>query len=426
MKILLKLALNYSVLIVLFVLLIVVSHSIPKEYLSDNVKNSAITIQEEGLYPKFFNFKLYQLDNYTDALMLNLAVSADSKKPLEAGMINKYYNSGNFWDLAKDTEMVADGNTSTFQTDSYGRYWQGYLVLLRPALCIFDYSQIRILNYILMFTLLAFSALLISKKISKGVMVLFLVSFLLINFPIVPLSMQFSTVFYIALISIVYLLYQRERLNIQDRFLILFFTIGGCTSYLDFLTVPIITLGLPLTIYILSSNIAIKKSIVVIKGSLVWGLGYGLIWASKWIIGGAITGVDILGDAMEWEAVRTSNLYKGMEMTIPAIIEFVYQGLNEKHYLWALYLGFAILVLTLSIYPFLLKSKDSLIQNLYLLLIVSMVPTWYLLLKNHSMEHGWMTWRAIVVSIFAGILFIANTISLKRLNLIFKRISPGK
>ena len=420
MKILFKLISNYLVLIIFFILLLFLAHIIPEKYLSNNVKKSAITIQNEGLYPKFFNLKLYQLDNYTDALMLNLAVSVDSKNPLEAGMINNYYNSGNFWDLAKDTEMIADGNTATLKTDSYGRYWQGYLVILRPALCFFDYGKIRVTNYILLFSLLVLSAFLIAKRISKKVMILFLVSLLLINFPIVPLSMQFSTVFYIALTSIVYLLYQREQLNIQDRFLILFFTIGGCTSFLDFLTVPIVTLGLPLTIYILSSNITIKKSIVVIKGSLVWGLGYGLIWASKWIIGGAITGVDILGDAMEWEGIRTSNLYKGMEMTFPAIIEFVYQGLSEKHYLWTLYLGTALLVLTIAIYPFLLKSKEAFMQNLYLLLIVSMVPAWYLLLKNHSMEHGWMTWRALVVSIFAGILFIINTTSLEKIHSIYK------
>jgi hypothetical protein len=404
----------------------VLSHTIPKEYLAKNVKKSALTIQNEGLYPRFFNFKLYQLDNYTDALMLNLAVSVDSKKPLEAAMINNYYNSGNFWDLAKDTEMVADGNTSTFQTDSYGRYWQGYLTILRPALCIFDHGKIRIINYILLFSLLAISAFLIAKRISIKVMVVFLLSLLLINFPIVPMSMQFSTVFYIALTSIVIILYNRNKFNIQDNFLILFFTIGGFTSFLDFLTVPIVTLGLPITIFILSSDIPKQKSLLVIKGSLVWGLGYGLIWSSKWIIGGAITGVDILKDAMEWEAVRTSNLYKGTEMTIPAIFNFVWQGINESNFLWMFYLVISLLILALAIFPLLLKSKATLIENIYLLLIVSMVPVWFIVLKNHSMEHGWMTWRAIVVAVFAGMLFIANTISMKKIILLFKRPSVKK
>jgi hypothetical protein len=426
MNTLLKLTANYFVLIIIFVLLIFTTHSIPNKYISKNVKKSSLIIQEEGLYRKFFNFKLFQLDNYTDVLMLNLAASVDSKNPLQAGMINNYYNSGNFWDLAKDTEMVADDHISQLQTVSYGRYWQGYLVILRPILCILDYSQIRILNYLLLFSLVAASAFLIAKRISKIVMVAFLTSLLLINFPIVPLSMQFSTVFYIALTSIVIILYQRERINNEDRFLILFFTLGGCTSFLDFLTVPIITLGLPLTIYILSSEIAIKKSLVVIKGSLVWGLGYGLIWASKWIIGGAITGVDILGDAMEWEAVRTSNLYKGIEMTIPAISNFVWQTLIKSNLLWIFYLGIALALLALVIYFFLLKSKKAFIENIYLLLIVSMVPAWYMVLKNHSMEHGWMTWRAIVVAIFAGILFVRNTISINRIYLIFKRTTPEK
>lgn len=44
------------------------------------------------------------MDNFTDTYMLNLAISADSKHPIEAGMMNYDYKSKNFMDLAYDTE----------------------------------------------------------------------------------------------------------------------------------------------------------------------------------------------------------------------------------------------------------------------------------------------------------------------------------
>lgn len=420
MKISIKLIINYFILIILFVLLLILSHSIPEKYLTSNVNKSAKTLQKEGLYPRILNFKLFQLDNYTDALMLNLAISVDSKNPVEASMINNYYHSNNFFDLAYDIEKVASSNFENLNKTSYGRYWQGYLVLLRPALCFLNYNQIRILNFLFLFTLLFLSGFLIAKKISKKVMLIFLISMTLINFPIIPLSMQFSTVFYISLISIIVILLFRKNIENRDTFLLLFFTIGGITSYLDFLTVPLVTLGLPLTIYILSSEIESNKIFLVIKGSLIWILGYGLLWASKWIIGGWITGEDILSNAIEAETLRTSNLYNGMEMTIPKIFEFIFQSFVQMQIVWLLWTGLIGFLIAICIYILLVKSIIAIKQNLYLLLIVAMVPIWYFVLRNHSIQHGWMTWRAIVVALFAGFIFILNTTSFIRIQTFFK------
>lgn len=420
MKISIKLIINYFILNLLFVLLLTLSHSIPEKYLNSNVNKSAKTLQKEGLYPRILNFKLFQLDNYTDALMLNLAISVDSKNPLEASMINNYYHSNNFFDLAYDIEKITSSNFENLNKTSYARYWQGYLVLLRPALCFINYNQIRILNFLFLFTLLFLSGFLIAKKISKKIMLIFLISMALINFPIIPLSMQFSTVFYITFISIILILHYRTRLVKQETFLLLLFTIGGCTSFFDFLTVPLITLGLPLTIYILSSKIELNKVFHVIKGSLMWVIGYGAVWASKWMIGGYITGVDIFSNAMEAEALRTSNLYNGMEMTIPNIVEFIFQSFVKMQIVWILWASIIGFLFAICIYILLVKSIIAIKQNLYLLLIVSMVPTWYFVLRNHSIQHGWMTWRAIVIILFAGLIFIVNTTSLIRIQTLFK------
>lgn len=146
------------------------------------------------------------MDNFTDTYMLNLAISADSKHPIEAGMMNYDYKSKNFMDLAYDTEKVAQGETEDLEKSSYGRYWQGYQVTLRPLLTILTYPQIRILNYII-FTMLIISIIwLLAHEISTGTACLFGLSLLLINFPIVPYSMQFSTCFYIAFISMILLM----------------------------------------------------------------------------------------------------------------------------------------------------------------------------------------------------------------------------
>ena len=426
MKTLLKILAAFLILVFVFFVLQFLVHTIPTQKLSENIVKSSEIIQKEGLYPKILNFKLFQLDNFTDAMMLNIAASADSEHPLQASMVNDYWRSENFLMLGSDTEQVAKGDKTGLRKVSYGRYWQGYLVFLRPALLLFDYSQIRIIHFLLLFSLLAISGFLIYTKLSPQIFLAFLASMILINFPIVPLSMQFSTVFYIALISIIVILKYQHQFSDQDMFLVLFFTIGGLTSFLDFLTAPLITLGIPIVIYVLSQK-GNSKIPYVIKGSVVWGIGYASIWASKWILGGLITNVDILSSAVKSTAQRTSNDYRGMDMTLTNIFKFIRETIIEMNLVPFFWVGIALLFVLISFYILLLKKdKPVLKQNLYLLLVAGMVPVWYLVLRNHSIQHGWFTWRALIVPLFAGILFIMNTTSFKNLNTIIKSLKLNK
>ncbi|MFB6341499.1 hypothetical protein ACE1ET_07240 [Saccharicrinis sp. FJH62] len=422
-NIILKVLFTYIGLIAVYLVLMVLVHSIPTSKLDQNILKSTKIIQKEGLYPKILNFKLFQLDNFTDVMMLNIVASADSKEPLKAAMDNYYWRSDNFMNLANDTEKIINNDKSGLSMMSYGRYWQGYLIFLRPALLIFSYEQIRILHFILLFSLLSIASILIYKIISSKVAYVFLISLLFINFPIVPLSMQFSTVFYIAFTSIIILLLNRETFKQDDKFFILFFSIGSVTSFLDFLTAPLVTLGLPLTIYILSGEEKLKKIMTVIKASILWFVGYALTWSSKWIIGGLLTRTDIWSSAMESTAKRTSNDYRGMEMTITNIFKFIWKTIEEMNLTTYFWLGIITIILIFIVYSILLVRNQKVIQkNLFLLLIAGMVPFWYLVLRNHSIQHGWFTWRALVVSVFALILFILNTTSIKNFKLTFLKL----
>lgn len=414
MDLLKRIIISYFALLILFTGLIIGVHTIPQSAIKENVITSTHTLQEEGLYKKFFNFKLFQMDNFTDAYMLNLAISADSKHPVEAGMMNYDYKSKNFMNLAYDTEKVAQGKTDNLDKSSYGRYWQGYQVILRPLLTIFTYPQIRVLNYII-FTLLIISIVwLLAQRISTGTAVLFGSSLLLINFPIVPYSMQFSTCFYIAFISMILLMKCPTLTKSNANILCSFFIIGGITSYLDFLTTPQLTLGLPLIVYMLTKR---PKNAwrTVIAICIAWALGYGLLWASKWMMGYLLTGNNILADAMQSAELRTSNQYKGMEMTIPNILNFIWVNIEAKGLLPLFCASIIGVLLCLGIYLKMLKSKQAFKEYSWLLLIAMIVPVWFLVLRNHSIQHGWFTWRAGLLSLFSLLLFIYYTTDKKKL-----------
>ena len=42
-----------------------------------------------------------------------------------------------------------------------------------------------------------------------------------------------------------------------------------------------------------------------------------------------------------------------------------------------------------------------------------MAPAWLALLRTHSIQHGWFTWRALGVTVFAGLAFVYYSCGLR-------------
>ena len=59
----------FVTLAVLFLLLLG-AYALPGAPVRQSVYHSVETLRQEGLYPEFFGFKLFQMDNYTDTIML--------------------------------------------------------------------------------------------------------------------------------------------------------------------------------------------------------------------------------------------------------------------------------------------------------------------------------------------------------------------
>ena len=122
------------------------------------------------LYEQLYASKL---DNFTDRLMISKAIKNDDKGAL--------YNS--------------------LDVNDYARYWHGYLVLIRPLLIKLDYLQIRYVNVLIFFVLLGITFTMIKKKLGGLMASAFMVSIMMGYAFLVPLSLQFSSVFYIMMIS---------------------------------------------------------------------------------------------------------------------------------------------------------------------------------------------------------------------------------
>ena len=311
--------------------------------------------------------------------------------------------------LLFEDETGADTGLEPF---SYARYWHGYLIWLRPLLLFLTYGQVRVANYLLFAALACVLLWQLGRACGWRAAVWFAVSQILVSCFFVPHQMQFFTCFAVAYAACIWVL---ARPRTPDSLAVGLVVTGVCTAFLDLLVTPILTLGLPLAVWLLDRRVRedtpLRRCGVVCGGALCWGAGYALCWASKWVLASLVTGQDIIGDALHQASVRTStDTWHGMELTWGNIIRFVWDTLSSHGLLIPLLL---LAVICIAAFVLCLRSREALLRALPLALTALSAPAWLCLLRTHSIQHGWFTWRALGVTLFAGFAFVWQACSLK-------------
>ena len=409
----------FAVTLAALFLLLLAAFALPGGPVRANIARSVPLLQQEGLYPELFGFKLFQMDNYTDTIMLFEAAAADEADPLTAMMTAAAYNVDNFETLPDDLQTYLDardrglaGADTGLEPFSYARYWHGYLIWLRPLLLVLTYGQVRVVNYIVFFALAGALLWRLWKVCGRWPAVWFAVSQLAVSAFFAPRQVQFFTCFAIGYAACLWVLAKPRAAGTLAVGLV---AVGVCTSFLDLLVTPILTLGLPLTVWLLDprvpgSRAPLRRCGAVAGGAVCWGAGYALCWASKWVLAGLVTGQNIVGDALHQAAVRTSaDTWHGMELTWGNIFRFVYDTLNSRGLFWPL---IAAVLACAALFALCLRSRQALCAALPLLLAALSAPAWLALLRTHSIQHGWFTWRSLGVTVFAGLAFVHRACSL--------------
>lgn len=402
MKYLKKITVAFVVMIAAFMLSIYAGSMISEKYIEKNAIASAVEIEQEGVKYTVANFPLFRIDNFTDGLMINVATNIDSKNAFKASLTDTYtYN----YDRESIARTIINGDFASKSANriDYPRYWHGHLAVVRPLLTITTHHGIRIINYILLSAMLIMIIYLLIRQKHTAVAISLVSSLLITAVWLVPMCIQFSTTFYLAFAAIIYILATKdvsENHNI-GKTLLLFFIIGGTTSFADLLTTPLITLCLPLLILLSTGNYDRKKPLyTTITASSAWLLGYTLVWITKWIIANIVIGYDI-SDAISQAQMRTSTEYAGFDMSLTGI--FVYLSHYTKLMIATITLFTAFIAFNIILYC---KRKQAFCTNSYLLVIACMPVVWVLVLRNHSVIHFWFVWRIFSASIFAYLLFL--------------------
>lgn len=400
-------------------LLLVLVYMLPVGSMRENVKGSAGEWYEEGAWPVMINgYSGSILDNFTDSLMLSIAIYENEESTVTQAMKN-YYAMESVDSLPFDS-LYAYLQDESCYGENYARYWHGYLVILKPLLMFFSYSDLRILNMCVLCSLLVYVICLCRKNLPRGsaavfgLMFLFLMPLTLMN------CLDMANMMYVTLAAMIILIKKQEYWKRQENSLFFFLAVGMLTSYMDFLTYPMITLGVPLVTYMVlcvrddRTSLKLKNTI---SGIVFWGLGYGGMWCSKWILASLLTGENIIINALRTVKKR-SNLYaEGPDLAdrIKAITEnfgVLCEGVFGK-----ILIILAVVMVCCLVYSIALSRKnENGLKGLWLIGMAALIPVaWLFVTSEHAGMHAWFTYRNLVVCIYAlGMMTVCCLESVKK------------
>lgn len=401
-----KILIVMSVMLVMGVLLLVGVYMLPTGRMKAHIANSDDTFNYEGIYPQIMEgYKSSQLDNYTDALMYATAIHEGSGNAVRDAMVNaRYeYRDENMVQALNDYANDVAVKDALKYEYYYPRYWHGYLVILKPLLFLFEVGEIRMLNMVLQGALLVALLYLIRKKLGERYQLPVLLMAAVLNPIVLPLSLQFSWVYYISLVGAVWLLCLKNPFE-KKGYILLFLALGMLTSYMDLLTYPLITLGLPLVLLLpLDEGASWKKRLLrMTESSFIWAVGYAVMWMGKWLCALLLGGINIFEDVFSEILFRVSMTGEQEEaINIGMVLERNFGVLLKVPYL--------LMVLLFIIGVFILKKRDAgkgnskrLLDALPWVLIMLMPVVWLVVLSNHSWVHYWFTYRELAVTALAA------------------------
>ena len=316
-----KYIVTFFIVIALFNLLLYLASIIPSEAIKTNVIKSAHKMSEEDMFQHkgFFSF----VDNNSDILVINEAYSIDPDDPVRSYMLarknykkgqtkidlgdqngslvtysnNKISKSGEAipdekYEIALEFAKFVSGDVEISQ--SYSRYYHGYLVIMRPLLMLFDDSGIRNFMTVVFVFILCIFDYYMNKKMGMKNTIIFTTLLIIFGYFPISQSIQSAPFFLVMMISLIYLMINIDKFNMNYLRYYLFI-VGMISCFIDFLTIPILSLFFALTLTFTYNNK--NQNCLGLKGKdykedlknviflgLFWSVGYALTWVSKAVL----------------------------------------------------------------------------------------------------------------------------------------------
>lgn len=390
-------------------LLLYAVYALPIKNIRKNVSASTFTHLQEGeVYPISRKFPGSRIDNFTASLMLNTAAFLGRNSIFYDALTNPRTDYGGHNQVSNLFLTAQNESLANAHIINHPRYWHGYLVFLKPLLLFFDIQNLRIINFVTQNILLLLVIFLLYRHTNFKYTLSFFLAVVYMNPIAMGLSLSYCGIYYIMLISMLYILITPPLK--QDWKLFLW--IGIATSFIDMLTAPLITLAFPLILYISLKKTNFQTAFTAaVRTTICWSIGYLGMWFLKWAIATLMTDDNIIKDGLSNILYRTAgNGYQETGIRNFTPLNAIKINLRQLDYNNSILIALLYFLL-ITLNCFIKKCTFIKDKRALLLLLISLSPfLWYSVAVNHSIIHPLMSYRELCITIFA--LTTALTLSL--------------
>ncbi|MCM1044650.1 MAG: hypothetical protein NC417_03985 [Candidatus Gastranaerophilales bacterium] len=295
----------------------------------------------------------------------------------------------------------------------YNYYWHGYVTIIRCLQLFMNYEEMQLANDFCQIALIACLAVLIGRRKGIRYVVMLLSGYMLIMPMAVSVCFQYSAVFYIAYGACLFIVWKQAWLERKRRYFYFFLIAGMLTSYFDLLTYPLFTWGIPMVWWLIMEEReygSLRRMKKVVVTGVAWILGYGGMWAGKWVMASLVLRENCVARALEEVLIRSGA---DEEVTFGQTNRLYAIYMNWRHYNYKLYVIILLGWLGFWLFMGLIKGWQKTTKCCPLFLVGCSSFVWYIVLFNHTEIHHAFTYRILGISIAAFMAIVLESIPAK-------------
>lgn len=392
-------------------LCLVISACIPNHAIQKNMEESALSYMHKDAFSVTDGQKLCSAsDNYADVILLGISWNMGTGNPVTSSINTQYYDGNTY---GENYGLYATVKEGEIPNTDYTRYWHGMAIFVRLFHLFTDADGIKIIGFVAICGLLVLNLFLLFKRKHYGIAAAFLISFCLVQFWHLHLSLEYQPAFLLSLVLCPIFL-QTERKG-NGGLILLSVVSGTAIAFFDFLTTETVTVLLPLMLVIsvrakenrfgtLRENVP-----MLVKCGMGWFLSYSGTFLIKWSAASLIMDQNVFqsavfsaaerfGGAVQAQMEQPTNIFS----SVLANLAMPFGNATRTASASAL-VGTAVFCLLVFSVWYIFRHGAAIRRDavVCLFLLGAVVFVRFFVLYNHSFVHAFFTYRALVVPCFA-------------------------